>query len=144
MAALRVAKLHERAVLPARASAGAAGYDLAACAAAVVPAWGRALVPTGLALALPPGTYGRVAPRSGLSVRAGLAVGAGVVDPDYRGELMVLLINLSGADFIVRPGDRVAQLVLERISTPEVEACASPAELGDTARQAGGFGSTGV
>ena len=86
----------------------------------VVPARGRAIVPTGLSIAAPPGTYARVAPRSGLAVKHFIDTGAGVVDEDYRGEVGVVLFNHSEQDFNVAAGDRVAQLILERIVTPAV------------------------
>jgi deoxyuridine 5'-triphosphate nucleotidohydrolase len=138
---LRVQKLSAHAVPPARASAGAAGYDLCAAYDGVVPARGRALLKTDIALAVPAGTYGRVAPRSGLALKAGIDTGAGVIDEDYRGNVGVILFNHSDVDFTFAVGDRVAQLVLERIAVADVEEVAT---LDDTARGAGGFGSTGV
>ena len=90
---------------------------------------------------MPHGTYGRIAPRSGLALKAGIDVGAGVVDSDYRGPLGVLLFNHSDSDFNITTGDRVAQLILERIAVAEVE---ETDELTDTDRGHGGFGSTGV
>lgn len=95
---------------------------------------------TGVAVVLPVGTYGRVAPRSGLAVKHGINVGAGVVDPDYTGEVKVLLFNHGVDAFEVKRGDRIAQLILERCETPDVEEVGVIAE---TARGAGGFGSTG-
>lgn len=140
---LRVCALGDAARIPARASAQAAGYDLSSAADVVVPARGRVLVPLQIALAVPSGHYARIAPRSGLACR-GIDVGAGVVDEDYRGEVRVLLINGTDADFAVSRGDRVAQLVLERISTVPVEVVDTVSELSCTARGARGFGSTGV
>ena len=99
---------------------------------------------TDLTIIVPDGTYGRVAPRSGLAVRAGIAVGAGVVDADYRGEVCVLLFNHGEEDFVVSPGDRVAQLVVERILTPDIMVIDRLAEDDDTGRGEAGFGSTGV
>lgn len=95
---LRVQLLHPGAVAPTRGSAAAAGYDLSASASGVVPARGRALLQTGLAISLPCDVYGRIAPRSGLSWKKGLDVGAGVIDADYRGELRVLLFNMTDDD----------------------------------------------
>ena len=139
---LRVKKLSAHAVPPARASAGAAGYDLCAAYDAVVPAnGGRALVKTDVAVAVPPGTYGRVAPRSGLALKSGIDVGAGVIDEDYRGNVGVILFNHGDADFAIKAGDRIAQLVLERIAVAEVVVVE---DLDATERGAGGFGSTGV
>lgn len=137
----RVQRTSPNATLPKRGSALAAGYDLASAEDCVIPARGKHCVKTGLVIAVPPGTYGRVAPRSGLAAKHFIDTGAGVVDEDYRGELMVLLFNHSDADFHVKMGDRIAQLVLERIATPPVEEVQS---MDDTERGAGGFGSTGV
>lgn len=96
---------------------------------------------TGLSIACPTGTYGRVAPRSGLAVKKFIDVGAGVIDADYRGEVGVVLFNFGVEDFFVTTGDRVAQLVLEQVCmVPAVEV----EELSDTERGAGGFGSTGI
>nr|3SO2_A Chain A, Chlorella dUTPase [Chlorella variabilis] len=139
--ALRVHLLNEHAVLPKRGSAGAAGFDLASCEDTEVPARGRAVVKTGLQIAIPPGTYARVAPRSGLAVKHFIDTGAGVVDEDYRGEVGVVLFNHGETPFQVRRGDRVAQLILERIATPEVVEVES---LDETTRGTGGYGSTGV
>ena len=107
----------------------------------IVPAKGRVIVPTGLAIAAPPGTYARVAPRSGLAVKHFIDTGAGVVDEDYRGEVGVILFNHGDADFVVAPGDRVAQLILERIVTPAVE---EVEDLDATVRGDGRYGSTGI
>ena len=126
---------------PRRGSALAAGYDLSSSAHCVIPARGRFLVPLSISMAIPRGYYGRIAPRSGLASKHGIDVGAGVVDADYRGELFALLFNHSDEDFTVNRGDRVAQLVIERIATPEVRLVLDHDE---TERGAGGFGSTGV
>ena len=129
--------------LPAYMSAGAAGVDLTADLereVAIAPS-GRALVPTGLAMALPAGYEGQVRPRSGLAHRTGLTVlnAPGTIDSDYRGEVQVLLVNLGLEAAIVRPGDRIAQLVVApvaRVEWAEVDA------LDGTDRGGGGFGST--
>ena len=97
----------------------------------------------GLAIAIPEGTYARIAPRSGLAVKKGINTGAGVVDYDYRGEVGVVLFNHGTEDFEVAAGDRVAQLILERIATPQVVEVAEGG-LDETERGAGGYGSTGV
>ncbi|CEJ53982.1 Deoxyuridine 5'-triphosphate nucleotidohydrolase [Penicillium brasilianum] len=138
---LLVKKLVDSAKAPTRGSAFAAGYDMYAAKETVVPAKGKALIDTGIAMAVPEGTYGRVAPRSGLASKHFIDTGAGVIDADYRGEVKVLLFNHSDVDFPVKVGDRVAQLVLEKIYTPEV---AVVEELEESVRGAGGFGSTGV
>ena len=132
--------------LPAYATAHAAGLDLRAAVPENAPVTlaplGRALVPTGLQLALPEGYEGQVRPRSGLAVKHGVTVlnSPGTVDADYRGEVGVLLVNLSAEPFEVRRGERIAQLVVTahaRVGWAEVDA------LPPTDRGAGGFGSTG-
>ena len=139
-----VKKLHPAAKLPTRGSAEAAGADLYACLdEAVTIAPGQTvLIPTGIALAIPTGFVGLVYARSGLATKRGLAPAnkVGVIDSDYRGELLVSLYNQSGQDQTVEPGERVAQLVL----TPYLAAEFVSAEtLSETERGAGGFGSTG-
>ena len=114
---LQIKLLSPTARPPTRGSSFAAGYDLYASRAHTIPAWGRALVETDISIAVPEGTYGRVAPRSGLASKHGIDVGAGVIDADYRGPVKVLLFNLGGEAFEVGVGERVAQLVLERVST---------------------------
>ncbi|KKZ62217.1 dUTP pyrophosphatase [[Emmonsia] crescens] len=137
---LMVKKLVPTARVPTRGSAFAAGYDLYCAKAIVIPAKGKGLVDTGLAIAVPEGTYGRIAPRSGLASKHFIDTGAGVIDADYRGEVKVLLFNFSDVDFTVNEGDRIAQLVLERIYNPEV---VEMEQLEDSVRGVGGFGSTG-
>lgn len=139
---LAVKRLSERAQMPRRGSDGAAGLDLFAAEDVTVPARGRALVKTDLAIVVPEGTYGRIAPRSGLAVKHAIDVGAGVIDSDYRGNVCILLFNHSDEDFMVFGGDRVAQLILEKIQVP-VEVAEVDA-LDETLRNSGGFGSTGV
>ena len=133
--------MNVNAKLPVRGTEGAAGYDLAAAQAAVVPAHGKCLVKTGLAMALPPGCYGRIAPRSGLALKKFIDVGAGVIDADYRGEVGVILFNFGEEDFVVNMGDRIAQLIFEKIKTPIVK---ETNELEGTDRGAVGYGSTGM
>ncbi len=107
----------------------------------MVPAGDKAMVPTDLSIACPPGTYARIAPRSGLAAKNFIDVGAGVVDEDYRGNVTVILFNFSKTDFVIKKGDRIAQLVLEKIAMAQVE---ETDDLDETIRGAGGFGSTGV
>ena len=131
--------------LPAYASAGAAGMDLLAAVERphVIAPGKRALIPTGLAVALPPGFELQVRPRSGLALRHGILLpnGPGTIDEDYRGEIQVILLNAGDVDFTVERGTRVAQAVL----APVVRATwREVAELADTERGAGGFGSTGL
>jgi len=145
---LRVQVLRpERATVPRYASEGAAGLDLTAALDApfVLQPGARHAVPTGLAIALPPGHEGQVRPRSGLASRFGVTVGnaPGTIDEDYRGEVHVLLVNLGSTPYTIEPGDRIAQLVVAPVVRVRVEVVESERELGDTARGAGGFGSTG-
>jgi dUTP pyrophosphatase len=139
---LRIQKLSEHAVLPVPGSAHAAGLDLSSAANMTIRAnGGRALVPTDLCVACPPGTYGRIAPRSGLAYKHGIDVGAGVIDADYRGPLGVILFNFGDNDFEIKQGDRIAQLILEQIVLPEI---VEVEEMDETVRGEAGFGSTGV
>ncbi|KAF7044478.1 hypothetical protein CFC21_053700 [Triticum aestivum] len=169
---LKVKKLSDKAILPSRGSALAAGYDLSSAVETVVPARGKALVATDLSIAIPEGTYARIgeslffflgsrflaarrvfdemltasfvffaAPRSGLALKHSIDVGAGVIDADYRGPVGVVLFNHSEVDFAVKPGDRVAQMIIQVITTPEI---AEVEDLDATVRGEGGFGSTGV
>ncbi|KAI1461911.1 dUTP pyrophosphatase [Annulohypoxylon moriforme] len=138
---LLIKKLSPNAKLPTRGSAFSAGYDLYAAQPTSIPARGKALVETDISIAVPANTYGRIAPRSGLAAKHFIDTGAGVIDADYRGPVKVLLFNHSDADFAIAEGDRVAQLVVERIYTPEV---VEVQELEESVRGAGGFGSTGT
>lgn len=141
MTSLRIKLAHPLAQRPTRGSESAAGYDLRSVEACVVEPGKRAVVSTGLVIEIPPGTYGRVAPRSGLAVQHGIDVFGGVVDADYRGIVKVILHNSDPEDaFVIEPGDRIAQLVLERHETPDVEIVD---DVDDTSRGEGGFGSTG-
>jgi len=130
--------------LPAAAHAGDAGYDLRAREAAVIaPAGGRAAVPTGIAVAIPPGFAGLVLPRSGLALRHGVTClnAPGLIDAGYRDEIRVILVNHDPAEpFKVEVGDRIAQLVIQAVETVEWD---EVADLGETTRGLGGFGSTG-
>lgn len=132
--------LTSNAKLPTRASALSAGYDLSSVENTVVPARQRKLIKTGLSFTIPEGHYGRIAPRSGLALKKGIDVGAGVCDADYTGEVCVILFNHSDEDFIVNDGDRIAQFILEKISTPDIEIVN---ELCETERGINGFGSSG-
>ena len=131
--------------LPAAASAGSSGFDLrAALESEVVLRPGeRLLVPTGLAIEIPPGWEGQVRPRSGLALRHGIGMvnAPGTIDSDYRGEVGVLLINLGAEPFTLRRGDRIAQLVIARVESVEWEEAEA---LDGSDRGEGGFGSTGV
>ncbi|HZP39037.1 MAG TPA: dUTP diphosphatase [Methylomirabilota bacterium] len=129
--------------LPAYAREGDAGLDLAAAQPATLPPGGRALVPTGLRVAIPPGYAGLVLPRSGLALRAGVTVlnAPGLVDSGYRGEIGVLLINHGAEPVTIARGERVAQLVIQAVARATLVEVGA---LGESARGAGGFGSTGV
>jgi dUTP pyrophosphatase len=146
---VRIARLPHGAglPLPSYQSAHAAGLDLQAAVPAdtpvVIAPGGRAMVPTGLTFALPPGTEGQVRPRSGLAARHGVTVlnTPGTIDADYRGEVQVILINLGDAPFTVERGARIAQLVIAPVSAAQLIETTS---LDETKRGVGGFGSTGL
>jgi dUTP pyrophosphatase len=133
--------------LPQYHSAQAAGLDLLAAVPADAPVelapGERTMIPTGVAIALPPGTEGQVRPRSGLAARDGVTVlnSPGTIDADYRGELQVILINLGTEAFVVRRGMRIAQLIVAPVQRAEIVEVVS---LDTTGRASGGFGSTGV
>jgi dUTP pyrophosphatase len=140
---LRFRRLSEAARPPAQAHEGDAGYDLHAAEAATLGPGERTSVGTGIAVAIPAGHAGLVLPRSGLAARHGIALvnAPGLIDAGYRGELRVLLLNTDRErPFAVEVGDRVAQLVLVKIEAPRLE---ESADLDETPRGAGGFGSSG-
>ena len=126
--------------VPRYAHPGDAGADLRSAVDITVPARGRELVATGIRLALPEGHVGLVWPRSGLAVKQGLDCGAGVIDSQYRGEVKVLLFNHSPVDHPIKKGDRIGQLIIQKVATVEFFAVD---DLEDTDRGQGGFGSTG-
>jgi dUTP pyrophosphatase len=137
---LKIQKLVPHAKIPTRGSPGAAGLDLYASEDTIIPAHGKGIVFTGIAVATPHWTYFRIAPRSGLAMNHSIDVLAGVVDSDYRGEIKIILYNHSNTSYNVNRGDRVAQGILESI------VCIDPVEveqLDDTLRNTNGFGSTG-
>lgn len=146
MPSVQIKRLSARAQLPRRMSAHAAGLDLAACLPEDAPIrldpGARALIPTGLALAIEPGYEAQVRPRSGLALRHGISVlnAPGTIDADYRGELKVILVNHGTEPFVVAHGERVAQLVVAAVASPELVEVEElpPAERGED-----GFGSTG-
>jgi len=137
---LRFKQLDTRAVLPKRGSALAAGLDVCSIEDLLIEPKQRAVARTGLAVAIPPGFYGRIAPRSGLAAKWGLDVLAGVIDSDYRGEICCLLYNTGDEPIHLPAGSKICQLIVEQIITPEA---AWVTDLDETARGAGGFGSTG-
>ena len=134
-------RLHEGATLPTRGTEFSAGLDIYATQCHTIWPECSAVIPTGLAVSIPEGCYGRIAPRSSLAIRFGLNVHAGVIDSDYRGEIKVCLINHGSKVYEVKPGDRIAQLILERCLIAEPEFMGV---LEHTERGIGGFGSTGV
>ena len=138
---LRVKRINEKAILPTKGSVYAAGYDLYSSEDKIVPAKGKDLIKTSIIIAVPPGNYGRIAPRSGLAWKNFIDTGAGVIDCDYRGEVMVLLFNHSDVNFEVKHGDRIAQLIIEKITETYIEEIDN---IDSTERGSGGFGSTGI
>jgi len=132
-------------VPPARTHAADAGYDLRCVEGFALEPGERAVVPTGIALALPEGCAGLVVPRSGLAARDGLSVvnGPGLIDPGYRGEIRVVLVNLGSERFAAEAGDRIAQLLVVPFRAPEVEVVDALPDGGDE-RGAAGFGSSGT
>jgi dUTP pyrophosphatase len=133
-------RLDPNATLPTRGSASSAGLDLFCLEDLSIGPAKRTVARTGLSVAIPEGFYGRVAPRSGLAVKHGLDVLAGVIDSDYRGELLCALYNTGDTAISLPAGSKICQLIIEKIATPTA---AWSDELSETARGAGGFGSTG-
>ena len=138
---LQIKRLTLDATLPTRASPGSVGYDLYSLNDLVIQPNSRDIVSTGVCATIPLGCYGRIEPRSGLTVKYGIHVGAGVIDPDYTGELKVCLFNLGSVPFEIKQGERIAQLILEKCSTPLIQ---EVNELQKTMRANRGFGSTGT
>ncbi|KAL1451369.1 hypothetical protein WDU94_005753 [Cyamophila willieti] len=138
---LKFTKISENAFAPHKGSDKAAGYDLKSAYDYVVPARGKELVKTDISIEIPPGCYGRIAPRSGLAWKNHIDVGAGVIDEDYRGNVGVVLFNHSDQEFKVNKGDRIAQLICQRIEYPVLQEVTN---LANTSRGEGGFGSTGT
>ncbi len=145
---LPVVRLDRELPLPGRAHEGDAGVDLFSAEDVELPPGKRALVPTGIAVAIPHGMVGLVHPRSGLAARVGLSIvnSPGTIDAGYRGEIRVALINLDPTEpIVIRRGDRIAQLLVQRVELPELVEVASfdEAGLADTTRGEGGHGSSG-
>ena len=138
---LQIKRLTLDATLPTRASPGSVGYDLYSLNDLIIQPNSRDIVSTGVCATIPLGCYGRIAPRSGLTVKYGIHVGAGVIDPDYTGELKVCLFNLGSVPFEIKQGERIAQLILEKCTTPLIQ---EVNELQKTMRANRGFGSTGA
>ena len=137
---LFVKRLTETAKLPTRGSVEAAGLDLYADASVSIMPHANNLVPTGISVIVPTGYYGRIAPRSGVSVKTGLIVNAGVIDSDYRGEIKIVFQNPTRQYVDIKAGEKVAQLIIEKIALLDVKEVES---LDQTERGSNGFGSTG-
>ena len=138
-AILKFKKLSKHAYRPTKATPFSAGYDLYSAYDYIISGGEKELVLIDIAIEIPEGCYGRIAPRSGLAWNSHIDVGAGVIDYDFRGNVAVVLFNLSDSTFIVKKGDRIAQLICEKISYPEI---IEIEELNTTDRGALGFGST--
>ena len=142
---LKIKKKEERVPLPAYESAGAAGMDIKAFLGAglTIPSMGKAKIPTGLFLEIPPGYEAQIRPRSGLADKKGVSVlnAPGTIDSDYRGELEVILVNLGNESFTVNDGDRIAQMIISPIVRVSVQEAGF---LSETERGTKGFGSTGA
>ena len=139
---INIKKLSDNATIPTQGTNFAAGYDLYAAEDATIVCGTRKLVKTNISTAITPGYYGRIAPRSGLAYKNGIDVLAGVIDCDYRGDIGVILYNTDdSADFSVKKGDRIAQIIFEScyvVNFNEIK------DLGNTLRENNGFGSTGL
>ncbi len=145
MEVLQIKKLKDNAKVPSRGTAGSAGLDLCACIDEPITlnCGDTALIPTGIAIALPSADYGAfVFPRSGIAVKHGIGLlnSVGVIDSDYRGEIMVGVINQKREAYTIEPGERIAQMVIMPVSMMPVE---EVTQLSETDRGDGGFGSTG-
>ena len=137
---IKIKKINPDGKVPTRAKSSDAGYDLYSTVDMPITPTARQLVPTGIAIEIPEGYYGRIAPRRGRAVRAGIAILAGVVDSGYRNEIKVVMINLGEGLVSVNKGDRIAQLIIEKCYDVEWE---EVNELSDSDRGEGGFGSSG-
>ncbi len=142
---LQVKKLDEHANIPTYGSEFSAGLDIYSNTTLIIPPHSRSKVSTGIAICWTgpdeKNYYMRIAPRSGLSVKHSIDIGAGVIDWDYRGEIIVCVINNGNSEFVINQGDRIAQMILEKINRVSI---VESFELNETARGTGGFGSTGI
>ena len=137
-------KLYMDSRVPKKGSTLAAGYDLFCYTDKdiIIEPMGKSRIPTGISVELPHNTYGRVAPRSGLTWNKFLDIGGGVIDEDYRGEILVILFNFSKENAIIKKGDKIAQLIVEKIMPTEPVIYEPNQELSETKRGGKGFGST--
>jgi len=148
---IKLIRTHDKAQLPTRATDGSVGYDLRAVKDCYVEAGARALISTGWKICLPDNIEAQIRPRSGLAYHYGVTVlnAPGTIDPDYRGDLGVLLVNHGGLRFVIKPGDRIAQMVLAPVLSAIpmlviVDQSSESEEFTQTERGEGGFGSTGT
>jgi dUTP pyrophosphatase len=143
---LSVFKLNDRSIIPTKGTPNSAGYDLHSIDEYIIPPWDRTIIKTGLQIRTPVGYYGRIASRSGLSVKKNLEVGAGVIDHDYQGEVCVILRNFSNEPAEIKMGERCAQIILEPYANVDVKKLNEPLNIvfDNTVRNSGGFGSTGT
>ena len=138
---MQVVRLSENAILPTRGSTFAAGMDLYSPISGTIQSQQRLLVPLDISIKLPKGTFGHILPRSGLALKQGIHIGAGVIDEDYRGNVGVLLFNLGQQPFSFSAGDRIAQLVVKTYESVEI---IETLKLDETTRSDGEFGSSGL
>ena len=141
MTVLFVKKISETATIPKKGTKNSAGYDIYASEETIILAGKTTKIKTGISIKTPKGTYGRIAPRSGLASRYSLDVGGGVIDPDYTGEIIIIMFNHGEHDFLIKVGDRIAQLILERYDDAEI---IETDQLNITERGTRGFGSIGM
>ena len=137
---INIVKINENAIAPTYALPGCAGLDLYSTEVVKIPPGGRSIIRTGIKMEMPEGTYGRIAPRSGLAVKSGIHIGAGVIDPSYRGEIGVVVFNLGSEMFCAYRGLRIAQIVIEKYYDAVLSVVS---KLSRTDREEEGFGSTG-
>lgn len=137
---LNIKKLNPQAILPVYNHEGDAGMDIFSIEDTLIPARGRVLASTGLAMEIPLGFVGLFWGKSGLAVHHGIITSAGVIDAGYRGELKVALVNVSDEDYVIETGHKIAQLLIQKVEHPEI---VEVAELSDTTRGEKGFGSSG-
>jgi len=140
MVNIKVKKLKANAIIPSYAHPGDAGLDLCSCEEYVVPAGKRQLVSTGISMELPEGYFSSIRGKSGLAAKKGIAILGGVIEYTYRGEYGVIVLNTGSEDFVIKVGDKIAQVIISPVATAEIEVVE---ELSDTARGTGAFGSTG-
>lgn len=138
---MKVTLLSNDAILPTYGSEQAAGLDLYSTANYMIYQGSRTLIPIDISIELPEGTFAHILPRSGLALKHGIHIGAGVIDSDYRGTINVLLFNLGAEPFHIKKGDRIAQMVIKKYERVVLEKSDT---LSETERGSGGFGSTGV